>query len=81
MLSYQKMGDPPPKKTLKVSKSSHKDFKRCFRKLQDRLGIEKKAASPHKLVHGAQNTTVLNERVQTGDQEEKVKRRQASAGE
>lgn len=63
-----------------MSKSSHKDFKRRFRKLQDRLGIEKKAASPHKLVPGAQNSTVLNERVQTGDQE-KIKRRQSSKGE
>ena len=44
------------------------------------VGIEKKAASPHKLVPGAQNSTVLNERVQTGDQE-KIKRRQSSKGE
>ena len=63
------------KKQLKVSKSSHKDLKRCFRKLQDRLGIEKQAAPPHKLVHSAQNTSVLNECVQTDDQEKKRKRR------
>lgn len=41
----------------------------CFRKLQDRLGTEKKAASLHEVVHSAQNITVLNERIDTGDQE------------
>ena len=65
MLSNQKRGD---EKTLRVNPFIWV-LKNCFRKLQDRLGTEKKAASLHELVDSAQNITVLNERIFTGDQE------------